>query len=119
MFLVVRPQSVQSTFDIAAIASELAVLQAGVGTLRVLFDWSGIGRWPFSAPSAAAIREWNAAAPAIARAAFIHDAKWNRHAAILSALLRIRNAEVRSFHRADTEKAIVWLEQVSQEDDPR
>jgi hypothetical protein len=95
----------------------LAGLQAGGETLRVLFDWSHIGSWPFAAPSAAAVREWKAGAPPIGRAAFVHDLKWNRHAAVLAALLRISNAKVRSFRHADAEKAIAWLEQASQDDD--
>ena len=116
-YLLIRPQSAQSCFNVAALARELAALQTGAETRRVLFDWSQIGSWPFAAPSAAAIREWKATAPPIARAAFIHRPKWNRHAAVLSALLRISNSEVRCFRHTDTEKAIAWLEQASQVDD--
>jgi hypothetical protein len=118
-FLVVRREGAQPRFDLVAIAGELARLRTDAAALRVLFDWSQIRSWPFAAPSAAAIQEWNKTAPAIARAAFVHDPKWNRHAAILSALLRVSNAEARSFHRSDTDRAIAWLERAAGEIDVR
>jgi hypothetical protein len=108
--VVLRRQGAQSKLDIEAIARELAQLQTGDAALRVLFDWSQVDRWPFDAPSAAAIQAWNKTAPSIKRAAFVHDPKWNRHAAILSALMRISSAEVRSFHPPDADGAIEWLE---------
>ncbi len=114
-FVVVRREGAQPKFDIAAIASELARLQTDDAALRVLFNWSLVDRWPFEAPSAAAIRHWNNSAPTIKRAAFVHDPKWNRHAAIVSALVRIHNAEARSFHPPDHDRAIEWLEQGLQE----
>ncbi len=109
-FLVVRPDAAQPKFDIVAIAEELARLPAGAAALRVLFDWSQVKSWPFAAPSTAVTQAWNKTAPPIARAAFVHDPKWNRHAAILSALLRVSGAEARSFHLTDMDKAIAWLE---------
>jgi hypothetical protein len=118
-FLALRRQGAQPKFDIVAIASELARLHTAGEALHVFFDWSQVSSWPFAAPSAAAIREWNKAAPLIARAAFVHDPKWNRHAAILAALLRVSDAEARSFRCVDAEKAIEWLEQASREDDVR
>ena len=118
-FLALRRQGAQPKFDIVAIASELARLHTAAEALRVFFDWSQVTSWQYAAPSAAAIREWNKAAPVIARAAFVHEPKWNRHAAILAALLRVSDAEARSFRRVDTEKAIDWLGRASREDDPR
>jgi hypothetical protein len=114
-FLVVRRDGAQARFDLAAIAGELARLQTGAAALRVLFDWAQIRSWPFAAPSAAAIQEWNKTAPSIARAAFVHEPKWNRHAAILSALLRVSNAEARSFHVSEKDRAIEWLERAPED----
>ncbi len=109
-FFVQRRQRAQEKFDVKAIASELARCQTGDTRLRVLFDWSQVHCWPFEAPSAADVEAWNKTAPSIARAAIIHDQRWNRHAALLAALLRMRNAEVRSFRPSDCEKAIEWLD---------
>lgn len=114
-FLVLRPEGAQPKFDVVAIAGELAGRQTDATALRVLFDWSRVRSWPFAAPSAAAIQEWNNISPTIARAAFVHDPKWNRHAAILSALLRVSDAEARSFHRSDRDKAIAWLERTPED----
>jgi hypothetical protein len=117
-FLVLRRQGVQSKFDIAAIARELATLQTGDPTRSVLFDWSQVDIWPFGAPPAAALQAWSKTAPLIQRAAFVHDPKLNRHAAILSALLRVSNVEARSFHLSDIDRAIAWLESDPQEASP-
>jgi hypothetical protein len=92
-------------FDITAIGNELAKHQTVDGPARILFDWSQIRSWPFGPPSAASIRTWNLSAPAIALGAFVHDRKWNRHVALLAALLRVGNAEVRSFQASDFESA--------------
>jgi len=108
-FVVMSPAGAQTRFDIVEIADELARLATGAAALRVLFDWSQVGSWPFSSPSAAAIERWKRTAPAIARAAFVHDAKWNRQAALLEALLRVGNAEARSFHVSDIYAAVDWL----------
>jgi hypothetical protein len=113
-FVVLRRAGAQPQFDIAAIARELARSQTSDAALHILFDWSQIDTWPFEAPSAAAIRAWHATAPLIGRAAFIHDPKWNRHVAMVSALMRISNAEVRSFHPPDADRALEWLEKEPQ-----
>jgi hypothetical protein len=109
-FFVLRRQGAQSKFDIAAFASDLANLQTGDAPLRILFDWLKVDSWPFEAPSAAAVQVWNKTAPAIKRAAFVHDHKWNRHAAMLAALMRVSNAEARSFRPPNADRAIAWLE---------
>src|SRR5947209_5762987 len=100
-----RRQGAQPVFDIVAIAATLANLHSGNG-LRVLFDWSDVESWPFRAPPPAAIRAWNSRAPVVSRAAIIHNQKWDRHAALLSALIRVRNGQARSFHVPDHGAAI-------------
>ena len=110
-FLVLPRQCAQPKLDIAAIARELAHSQSGDATLRILFEWSQVSSWPFEAPSAAAVQAWHETAPPISRAAFVHDQKWNRHAAILSALMRLGHAQVRSFRPSDYDRATAWLEQ--------
>ena len=108
-FFILRLRGVQPMFDITAIGNELAKHQTVDGPARILFDWSQIRSWPFEPPSAASIRTWNLSAPAIALGAFVHDRKWNRHVALLAALLRVGNAEVRSFRVSDFENATAWL----------
>jgi len=112
-YLVVSPVGAQAKFSIAAIADDLARRTSGTEAAAVLFDWSQLKSWPFAAPCMAATQEWNKTAPPIARAALIHDRKWDRHAAVLSAVLRIGGAEARSFRLSDREKAIAWLEQAN------
>ena len=111
---VLRWQGAQSKFDVAAIAKEWAAYGGGGVALVLLVDWSQISEWPFGTPSAADIRAWDSLAPPTSRAAFVHDQRWNRHAAVLSALLRRGNAQVRSFRPPDYEKALAWLKEASQ-----
>jgi hypothetical protein len=110
-FRVLHRHGAQPALDIAAIASELAQCQSGGAAFRAMFDWSEVTSWPFQAPSATAVRFWNATAPIVSRAAIIHDSKWDRHAAVLSALLRVRDVQVRSFHLGDQDRAVIWLNQ--------
>jgi hypothetical protein len=108
---VLSRQGPQQKLDIVAIAAELTRLESGGAALLILFEWSQISAWPFEAPSAAAILEWNASALSIARAAIVHDHKLTRHAALLAALMRVADAQVRSFHPRDLSAAVAWLEQ--------
>lgn len=111
MFFFVRLRGPQPKLDIIAIARELAHLQTGDASLRVLFDWSELDSWQFEAPSPATIQVWKEAVPSVSRAAIVHDPKWNRHAALLAALLRVCNAEVRSFLPSHRDVAVNWIEQ--------
>ena len=108
-FRVLRRHGAQPALDVAAIASELTQCLGSDAELRPLFDWSEVTLWPFRAPSAAAIRAWELTAPSVSRAAIIHDQRWDRHAAVLSALLRVRNVQVRSFDPPDHVEAVAWL----------
>lgn len=108
-FVVSRRLGVQPTFDIAAIARELAALPGAGRELCVLLDWSCIETWPFKPAAQSAIIRWREAPPEVARVAILHDANWNRHAALLSALLRISDVEVRSFAASERAQASRWL----------
>jgi len=110
MFFFVRLRGPQPKLDIIAIARELAHLQTGDASLRVLFDWSELDFWQFEAPSPATIQVWKETVPSVSRAAIVHDPKWNRHAALLAALLRVCDAEVRSFLPSHRDEAIIWIE---------
>jgi SpoIIAA-like len=110
-FCVLRRQGAQPIFDIAAFADQLARSQSDEVPLRILLDWSLIESWPFEVPSPAAIRSWGIIGPSIKRAAIVHARKWNRHAALLSALLRLGGVEVRSFPQRDHSNAADWLKQ--------
>jgi hypothetical protein len=108
-FLVLHPRGAQTTLDIMAIAGELAHSERCDRARLVLFDWSGIDCWPFKAPSTAEILAWHKTTPLIARAAFVHHQRLYRHAALLAALLRVRDTEASSFRPCDYDKAIAWL----------
>jgi hypothetical protein len=108
-FRVLRRHGAQPPFDIAAIAMELAQCQGDDAALCALFDWSQVSSWPFQAPPSAAVQTWSSTAPSVSRAAIIHDQKWDKHAAVLSALMRVRGGQVRSFHSLEHEKAVAWL----------
>jgi hypothetical protein len=106
---VLRRHGDQSNFDITEIAHELTLRQFGDEFIVVLFDWSRVGSWPFSAPSADATREWKNIAPPISRAALVHCPRLTRHAAILAALMRLRGVAVRSFRPPEYDRAVEWL----------
>src|SRR5271157_2317630 len=106
-----RQRGPQPKLDIIAIARDLTHFQTGDASLKVLLDWSELDSWPFEAPSSATIQAWKETIPSVSRAAIVHDPKWNRHAALLAALLRICDAEVQSFLPSDRDGAIMWIEQ--------
>jgi hypothetical protein len=108
---VLRRHGAQPIFDVAAFADQLARSQSDDVPRRVLLDWSLIESWPFEVPSPAAVRSWSVTGPSIKRVAIVHARKWNRHAALLSALLRLGGAEVRSFPQRDHSYAAEWLKQ--------
>jgi hypothetical protein len=110
-FFVLRRRGAQPKLDIIAIAGELRHIQKGDAALKVLFDWSKLESWSFQAPSLSTIQKWKESVPLVSRAAIVHDSKWNRHAALLAALLRECNAQVCSFSPSDYNGAIAWLEQ--------
>jgi hypothetical protein len=109
MFTILRRRGNQSKFDIAEIASELVHCHGRCEPLSVLFEWSEVSFWPFEAPSAIAVRDWKQRALSISRAAILHNPKLTRHVAILSALMRVCEAEVRCFHPAAYDQAVEWL----------
>ena len=113
-FFVLRWRGAQPRLDIIAVASELAQFQTDDASLKVLFDWLELESWPFKAPTMAAIEKWKKTVPSISRAAIVHDMKWNRHAALLAALLRVRNAQVCSFRPPDFNRAVSWIEKSRQ-----
>ena len=77
--------------------------------LRILFDWTTLVEWDDDDAASAACRQWRDAAPLIERAAIIHDHHWNRHAAVVAAILRTNSVDVRSWLVADYRKALAWL----------
>jgi len=113
MLLLMRQSGPQPKLDIIVIARELARFRTAYAPLDILFDWSKVDAWPFEGPSLAAVRSWKETVPSISRAAIVHDPKWTRHAALLAALFRVRQAVVRSFLPSDFDDAIIWLEQES------
>jgi hypothetical protein len=110
-FFTLRWSGVQPKLDIAAIAAELANSPSREAMTLLLFEWSKISSWPFEAPTTTAIQAWYTTAPAFSRVAFVHDPKWNRHVAILSALIRVSNGQARSFYPPDYDRAVSWLKQ--------
>lgn len=107
--VVLRRRGAQPPFDVLLVADELERLQAGATVTRLLFDWSLVDHWRFDAPSVKEVEHWRANAPKIARAAIVHALKWKSQAALVSALLRTGNTQVRCFRPAEYEKAVEWL----------
>jgi hypothetical protein len=107
---VLRRQGAQPRFDLLAIVSELPHPQGGDAALRMLFEWSHVTSWPFEAPNEAAVAAWGRTSPAISRAAIVHGQRLYRQAAIISALMRLGGAQVKSFHPSDYGRAMEWLE---------
>src|SRR5579863_1229527 len=110
-YITLRPHGVQPSFDVGVLAEEIASRLSGDSPWRILLDWSLIKCWPFEAPSPGAITRWNKIVPRIRRVAIVHAPKWNQHAAVLSALLRLSGAEVRSFRQRQHGDGVAWLEQ--------
>jgi hypothetical protein len=114
-FLTIRKEDDQPKLDIAAMAGELSRSWAEHArandeeALRVLFDWSAVTSWPYAVSSHQCLLVWRETVPKIFRAAFVHDRRWDRHAAILSALLRSANTQVLCFPAIRRADAIVWL----------
>jgi hypothetical protein len=114
-FLTQRRAGDQPQFDIKAIARELthslndSTFSATRRPPRVLFDWAEVTSWPYKVSSQKCVQFWKEAVPPILRAAFIHDKRWDRQAAILGALLRMANTEARSFSPARLAVAVSWL----------
>jgi hypothetical protein len=102
----------QAKLDIVAIAWELSLLaeeHAYDEPPRILFDWSAVTSWSYEASSRKNLRLWKETIPRISRAAFIHDRRWDRQAALLAALLRSANTEALSFLPTQLDRAIHWL----------
>ena len=107
--VVLERRGAQPQFDVAEFASELAQPHLGEAAFLVMLDWSSVDSWAFKAPSAASIRNWRQSPPRLRRVAILHGQRWHQPAAVLSALLRIANIEVRSFHPLDRNQALAWL----------
>jgi hypothetical protein len=106
-----RLQGAQPPFDVGALAEEITSRLSGDAPWRILLDWSLVKSWPFEAPSSATVTRWNGLVPRIQRVAIVHAPKWNQHASVLSALLRMSGAEVRSFRLRELSIGASWLEQ--------
>jgi hypothetical protein len=114
-FVTSRQAGNQARFDIVSIARELKIASqeqawSGGEPLRILFDWSEVTTWPYQATPQTRLQLWRKMAPAVLRAAFVHNRRWDRQVALIAALLRSTNAEVRSFPPAKLDDAIDWLE---------
>jgi hypothetical protein len=104
----------QARLDIVAMAKDLTIAlrerePLGNELSRVLFDCSEVTSWPYQAPPQKSLQHWKKTVPQIFRAAFVHHRRWDRHVALLAALLRSANAEVRSFSPEQLDDAISWL----------
>jgi hypothetical protein len=112
VFFAMRQVGPQAKLDIVAIAWELSLLaeeHARKEPPCILFDWSAVTSWSYEASSQKNLQLWKETAPRIFRAAFIHDRRWDRQAALLAALLRSADTEVLSFLPAQMDRAVHWL----------
>lgn len=79
------------------------------GPKLLLLDWSGLNQTACGEPADIDKIAWVEAGVWFRRIALLHDRRWNRAAAYISALLRAPGAEVRSFATIHRAEAISWL----------
>jgi hypothetical protein len=104
----------QARLDIVAVAKELTLAFKECAPVsnelpRILFDWSEVTSLPYQTPSQKSLQVWRKTAPQVLRAAFVHHRRWDRQVALLAALLRSADAEVRSFSPEHLDDAVGWL----------
>jgi hypothetical protein len=104
-----RVVGVQSVIEFGTFSDSLPEIVAAAKPLRVIFDWTALDGWSDKTGSAASHQKWGLTAHLIERAAIVHDRRWYRQAAVLAAVLRTRNVQVRSWRVSELSRALVWL----------
>lgn len=77
--------------------------------LKILFNWSELESWRFSADASRCVQTWLEVGRSIERTAIVHHHRWNRQAAWLGAALRLGGSQVRSYRPIEVDKALNWL----------
>jgi hypothetical protein len=77
--------------------------------LKLLFDWSQLESWRFSADTSMSVESWLDVGRSIERAAIVHHHRWNRQAAWLGAALRLAGSQAHSYRLMEFDKALNWL----------
>ena len=88
---------------------ERALCDGAAERLRVLTDWRELKPRSLSDWSVETLCPWIIAAGRIERVAIVHQAVWNRRAALLAAVLRKEDVLVRSWKPECTHLALQWL----------
>jgi hypothetical protein len=97
--------------DLSVFETALPDRHAGHQHIQVLFDWTGIEGWEPGTRQPALWPNWRAMAHPIKRAAVVHERRWNRQAALLAAMLRINQTQVRSWLPRYLPAALNWLKE--------
>jgi len=93
----IRLSGLHRASDFAELARSFSTRFPEREGLYVLFDWSALSVWDNDSAAREACKKWESAVPPIHRAAIVHPQRWMRHAAVLSAVLRVKGVEVRSW----------------------
>src|SRR5260221_5217618 len=92
----VRIHGTQSATEFGEFGQVLVETYANARRLLILLDWSALKGWDNEAAASISFQGWSVATPLIERVAIVHAPRWNRQAAVLAAMLRIQNVDVRS-----------------------
>lgn len=103
--LTVRLRAIVTTPRFVAFAGYIERVEAQ----QILLDWRLLLEGSLQGWSASGLEPWRAVAHRIERVAIIHDAQWNRQAALLAAVLHRENVLVRSWRPSQLERAHQWL----------
>ena len=101
-------KGVQSAAEFEALGSSLPDTDAQ-RKLRILFDWTSLQGFDDRRSFDLSCRRWRQTAGSIARAAIVHQHRWDHYAALLAAVLRVQGVQVRSWPVRDHAQALVWL----------
>lgn len=107
--VVIRVSGTQPATEFADVAVLFAQRYRHSSDMRVLFDWTELSNWDDNIRASYSCRRWSDAASLIVRSAIVHNRRWNRHAAVLAAVIRRSRGRVRSWRTTELENAVVWL----------
>lgn len=110
--LIIRLYGFVSTVEFSALPEFLLNELDGGLKAKILFDWRSLDNSSLLGWSVVAMEPWIVVVHRIERIAIVHDPGWNRHAALLAALLRRENLNIRSWRPEHLSTAFDWLLQL-------
>ena len=103
-------RGVQSAAEFGALSSVLPSTSSQ-RRWRILFDWTELLGWDDRRALNLSCQFWHSAADRIVRVSIVHQHRWNHQAALLAAVLRVRDVQVRSWSPRYRVQALTWLSQ--------